>query len=206
MEHKFPKLPCRLIAQHNDAITIRSTPPTISLHARAAKRLISSLSGAPGEYGGAHSTVRCSTARKVQDSAFTVPQPRVRRQPFPWVSPVVSEPCASPSVPGSAIDTPIMHCTSRHPPSPAVTHRHAPSPAVTYRHPPSLVVTRHHPPSPAVTRRHPPSPTVRTWSTAMLIPRRRSMGFIPAATLLHPSFRMALASTVAVVVPAGGAR
>ena len=37
---------------------------------------------------------------------------------------------------------------------------------------------------------------------ASLIPRRRSMGLIPAATDLAPSERMALVSTVAVVVPA----
>mmetsp|Transcript_1961 Transcript_1961/g.4707 ORF Transcript_1961/g.4707 Transcript_1961/m.4707 type:complete len:206 (-) Transcript_1961:21-638(-) len=40
-----------------------------------------------------------------------------------------------------------------------------------------------------------------TWSTACVIPRRRSMAFMPAATLLHPSERIARASTVAVVVP-----
>ncbi len=41
-----------------------------------------------------------------------------------------------------------------------------------------------------------------TWSTAMLTPRRRSIGFSPAATLLLPSLKMARVSTVAVVVPA----
>ena len=41
----------------------------------------------------------------------------------------------------------------------------------------------------------------RTWSTAMLIPRRRSMGFMPAATDLQPSDKMARVKTVAVVVP-----
>jgi hypothetical protein len=46
-------------------------------------------------------------------------------------------------------------------------------------------------------------PTVSTLSTARLMPLRRSMGFMPAATDLQPSFRMARASTVAVVVPAG---
>lgn len=40
-----------------------------------------------------------------------------------------------------------------------------------------------------------------TLSTAMLIPRRRSIGFMPAATAFTPSARMALVSTVAVVVP-----
>mmetsp|Transcript_3352 Transcript_3352/g.15497 ORF Transcript_3352/g.15497 Transcript_3352/m.15497 type:complete len:385 (-) Transcript_3352:353-1507(-) len=40
-----------------------------------------------------------------------------------------------------------------------------------------------------------------TLSTAAWIPRRRSMGFMPAATDLHPSLKMALVSTVAVVVP-----
>lgn len=40
-----------------------------------------------------------------------------------------------------------------------------------------------------------------TWSTARLMPRRRSMGFMPAATDLTPSARMARVSTVAVVVP-----
>lgn len=37
---------------------------------------------------------------------------------------------------------------------------------------------------------------------ATLMPRRRSIGFIPAATLFVPSDRIALVSTVAVVVPA----
>mmetsp|Transcript_3507 Transcript_3507/g.11748 ORF Transcript_3507/g.11748 Transcript_3507/m.11748 type:complete len:238 (-) Transcript_3507:67-780(-) len=40
-----------------------------------------------------------------------------------------------------------------------------------------------------------------TFSTAALIPRRKSIGFIPAATLLHPSLKIARAKTVAVVVP-----
>ena len=40
-----------------------------------------------------------------------------------------------------------------------------------------------------------------TVSTAALMPRRRSMGFMPAATLLQPSLKMARVSTVAVVVP-----
>src|SRR5512144_1590172 len=40
-----------------------------------------------------------------------------------------------------------------------------------------------------------------TASTAMSIPRFRSMGFIPAATALAPSRTIACASTVAVVVP-----
>jgi hypothetical protein len=40
-----------------------------------------------------------------------------------------------------------------------------------------------------------------TWSTAALIPRFRSMGLRPAATERRPSTRMALVSTVAVVVP-----
>jgi hypothetical protein len=38
-------------------------------------------------------------------------------------------------------------------------------------------------------------------ATALSIPRLRSMGFIPAATILFPSRKMACASTVAVVVP-----
>src|ERR1700741_186429 len=38
-------------------------------------------------------------------------------------------------------------------------------------------------------------------STAMSIPRLRSIGFMPAATALEPSFTIAAASTVAVVVP-----
>jgi len=41
-----------------------------------------------------------------------------------------------------------------------------------------------------------------TCSTARLMPRRRSMGFMPAATDLQPSPRIARVSTVAVVVPA----
>mmetsp|Transcript_40688 Transcript_40688/g.131750 ORF Transcript_40688/g.131750 Transcript_40688/m.131750 type:complete len:225 (+) Transcript_40688:1034-1708(+) len=40
-----------------------------------------------------------------------------------------------------------------------------------------------------------------TASTARLIPRRRSIGFMPAATALQPSLKMARVSTVAVVVP-----
>ena len=43
------------------------------------------------------------------------------------------------------------------------------------------------------------SPT--TDSTAMSMPRRKSIGFIPAATALTPSRTIAWASTVAVVVP-----
>ena len=39
------------------------------------------------------------------------------------------------------------------------------------------------------------------YSTAMLIPLLKSIGFIPAATLLHPSLKMALARIVLVVVP-----
>jgi len=54
--------------------------------------------------------------------------------------------------------------------------------------------------APELLGRGPLTPT--TWSTARLMPRRRSIGFMPAATLLQPSFRMARASTVAVVVPA----
>jgi uncharacterized protein YhbP (UPF0306 family) len=42
---------------------------------------------------------------------------------------------------------------------------------------------------------------VTTESTARLIPRRRSMAFIPAATDLQPSEKMARVSTVAAVVP-----
>jgi hypothetical protein len=38
-------------------------------------------------------------------------------------------------------------------------------------------------------------------STAILIPLLKSIGFIPAATDLHPSLKIALAKTVAVVVP-----
>jgi hypothetical protein len=41
-----------------------------------------------------------------------------------------------------------------------------------------------------------------TESTARLIPHRRSMGFILAATDLQPSEKMACVSTVAAVVPA----
>ena len=41
----------------------------------------------------------------------------------------------------------------------------------------------------------------RTASTARLMPRRRSIGFMPAATALHPSAKMARHSTVEVVVP-----
>lgn len=37
---------------------------------------------------------------------------------------------------------------------------------------------------------------------AMLMPRLRSMGFMPAATDLAPSAKIALVKTVAVVVPA----
>mmetsp|Transcript_14445 Transcript_14445/g.47426 ORF Transcript_14445/g.47426 Transcript_14445/m.47426 type:complete len:329 (+) Transcript_14445:629-1615(+) len=37
--------------------------------------------------------------------------------------------------------------------------------------------------------------------TAIVMPRRRSIGFMPAATDLHPSEKMARVSTVAVVVP-----
>ena len=40
-----------------------------------------------------------------------------------------------------------------------------------------------------------------TASTAMLMPRRRSIGFMPAATALHPSAKMARHNTVEVVVP-----
>jgi hypothetical protein len=40
-----------------------------------------------------------------------------------------------------------------------------------------------------------------TASTAMSMPRLRSIGFMPAATDLEPSLTMAAASTVAVVVP-----
>mmetsp|Transcript_174570 Transcript_174570/g.424717 ORF Transcript_174570/g.424717 Transcript_174570/m.424717 type:complete len:213 (-) Transcript_174570:144-782(-) len=40
-----------------------------------------------------------------------------------------------------------------------------------------------------------------TLSTAACMPRRRSIGFMPAATLLQPSRTMARVSTVAVVVP-----
>src|SRR6266436_3478829 len=44
-----------------------------------------------------------------------------------------------------------------------------------------------------------------TASTARSIPRLRSIGFMPAATALAPSFTMAAASTVAVVVPSPAA-
>jgi len=40
-----------------------------------------------------------------------------------------------------------------------------------------------------------------TLSTAKLIPLLKSIGFMPAETLLHPSLNIALANTVAVVVP-----
>lgn len=40
-----------------------------------------------------------------------------------------------------------------------------------------------------------------TVSTAIRIPFLRSMGFMPAATDLHPSLKIALAKIVAVVVP-----
>jgi hypothetical protein len=40
-----------------------------------------------------------------------------------------------------------------------------------------------------------------TASTAILIPLLRSIGFIPASTLLQPSLKIALAKIVAVVVP-----
>jgi hypothetical protein len=40
-----------------------------------------------------------------------------------------------------------------------------------------------------------------TFSTAVVIPLLKSIGFIPAATDLHPSLKIALAKTVAVVVP-----
>lgn len=40
-----------------------------------------------------------------------------------------------------------------------------------------------------------------TFSTARLMPRRRSIGFMPAATDLQPSLKIARVSTVAVVVP-----
>mmetsp|Transcript_56366 Transcript_56366/g.114838 ORF Transcript_56366/g.114838 Transcript_56366/m.114838 type:complete len:223 (+) Transcript_56366:1213-1881(+) len=43
--------------------------------------------------------------------------------------------------------------------------------------------------------------TSTTASTAAIMPRRRSMGFMPAATDLQPSLYMARASTVAEVVP-----
>ena len=43
--------------------------------------------------------------------------------------------------------------------------------------------------------------SLTTASTAKLIPLLRSIGFIPAATDLHPSLKMALAKIVEVVVP-----
>lgn len=43
---------------------------------------------------------------------------------------------------------------------------------------------------------------VTTASTAMVIPRLRSIAFIPAATDLHPSVKIARVRTVAQVVPA----
>mmetsp|Transcript_10690 Transcript_10690/g.38706 ORF Transcript_10690/g.38706 Transcript_10690/m.38706 type:complete len:207 (-) Transcript_10690:285-905(-) len=43
--------------------------------------------------------------------------------------------------------------------------------------------------------------SLTTWSTAAVIPRRKSIGFMPAATDLQPSLKMARVSTVAVVVP-----
>ena len=43
--------------------------------------------------------------------------------------------------------------------------------------------------------------SLTTVSTAILIPLLKSIGFIPAATDLHPSLKIALAKTVAVVVP-----
>lgn len=46
-----------------------------------------------------------------------------------------------------------------------------------------------------------PLRSLTTASTARLIPLLRSIGFIPAATLLTPSRNIALAKTVAVVVP-----
>mmetsp|Transcript_16930 Transcript_16930/g.37643 ORF Transcript_16930/g.37643 Transcript_16930/m.37643 type:complete len:202 (+) Transcript_16930:1140-1745(+) len=45
------------------------------------------------------------------------------------------------------------------------------------------------------------SNTVTILSTASCAPLLRSMGFMPAATALQPSLKMALVSTVAVVVP-----
>lgn len=42
---------------------------------------------------------------------------------------------------------------------------------------------------------------VTTCSTAISIPRFKSIGFMPAATDLHPSVKMARVNTVAVVVP-----
>lgn len=43
--------------------------------------------------------------------------------------------------------------------------------------------------------------SLTTASTARFIPLLKSMGFIPAATDLTPSLKIALAKTVAVVVP-----
>lgn len=40
-----------------------------------------------------------------------------------------------------------------------------------------------------------------TNSTALFIPLLKSIGFIPAATALQPSLKIALVKTVAVVVP-----
>ena len=40
-----------------------------------------------------------------------------------------------------------------------------------------------------------------TVSTAAVMPRRTSIGFMPAATALQPSLKMARVSMVAVVVP-----
>src|SRR5205085_4018129 len=45
------------------------------------------------------------------------------------------------------------------------------------------------------------SMSLMTAATAMSMPRLRSIGFMPAATALAPSFTIACASTVAVVVP-----
>ncbi len=47
-----------------------------------------------------------------------------------------------------------------------------------------------------------PFKSANTCSTARLMPLLKSIGFMPAATDLHPSERMALVNTVAVVVPA----
>ena len=43
--------------------------------------------------------------------------------------------------------------------------------------------------------------SLTTEATAMSMPRRKSIGFMPAATALTPSRTIAWASTVAVVVP-----
>jgi hypothetical protein len=43
--------------------------------------------------------------------------------------------------------------------------------------------------------------SLTTAVTAMSMPRLRSIGFMPAATSLRPSFMIEAASTVAVVVP-----